>query len=258
METMNFNVKTISTILRNINTYFMEGQLDYAVRSEGKIYASERFVEHAGNYGVPAEEINKIKESYKPINYMIDFMYENARKIDVLYLIVAPALLEGIAAQIERNIEGTSAKVLNRYSVEVTRIMTQEEKAKTAEAQAHAACETPQKKEMLTKNGTAQYLHVGIPITDKKPNMIYLDEFKVWITNADDYDFKIEYLRYEEGTPFPGILHKNPHIAYMVQDMKPYLEQADQVLYGPQPLTDEIDFAYILLDETIFELQAKK
>ena len=104
----------------------------------------------------------------------------------------------------------------------------------------------------------AKYLHVGIPITNKKPNMIYLEPFKVWITNVDDYDFKIEYLKYEEGTPFPEILHKNPHIAYAVEDMQPYFDQAQQVLFGPADLSEDMEFAYILLDNTIFELQAPK
>ena len=50
---------------------------------------------------------------------------------------------------------------------------------------------------------TATYMHIGIPITEKKPNMIYNEAMKFWVSNVDDYDYKVEYLKFEEGTPFP-------------------------------------------------------
>ena len=104
----------------------------------------------------------------------------------------------------------------------------------------------------------AKFLHVGMPITNKKEGMEYVDAFKVWVSNPDDYDFAIEYLKYEEGTPFPEVLHRNPHVCYEVADMQPYLEEAEQVLFGPVPLSDTMDFAYVMWDGTILELQAPK
>ena len=55
---------------------------------------------------------------------------------------------------------------------------------------------------------TATYMHIGIPITEKKPNMIYNEAMKFWVSNVDDYDYKVEYLKFEEGTPFPEELHR--------------------------------------------------
>ena len=43
----------------------------------------------------------------------------------------------------------------------------------------------------------------------------------------------IEYLKFEEGTPFPEILHHNPHVAYKVDDLEHYIEDADQLIFGP-------------------------
>ena len=34
----------------------------------------------------------------------------------------------------------------------------------------------------------AEYMHIGIPVLNKKEGMTY---------NVDDYDFKIEYLKFE-------------------------------------------------------------
>lgn len=102
----------------------------------------------------------------------------------------------------------------------------------------------------------AEFMHIGIPVTNRKNGMVYEDKYKVWVTDPDNYDLSIEYLKYEEGTPFPEILHKNPHICYMVEDMQPYLDEAQQVIFGPVRLDDITDFAYILLDDTLIELQA--
>ena len=72
---------------------------------------------------------------------------------------------------------------------------------------------------------SAEYMHIGIPVTTKKPNMVYNDVLKFWVnTDVDAYDYKIEYLKFDEGTPFPEIMHKNPHVAYKVDDMEPYLQ----------------------------------
>ena len=59
----------------------------------------------------------------------------------------------------------------------------------------------------------AEYMHIGIPVLNKKEGMTYNEDMKFWVSNVDDYDFKIEYLKFEEGTPFPEILSKQPHVA---------------------------------------------
>ena len=58
----------------------------------------------------------------------------------------------------------------------------------------------------------AEYMHVGIPVLNKKPNMVYNEWGGFWVNeNVDEYDYKIEYLKFEEGTRFPEILSKQPH-----------------------------------------------
>lgn len=101
-------------------------------------------------------------------------------------------------------------------------------------------------------------MHVGIPVTTKKPNMVYNEGMKVWMSNPDDYDYKIEYLKFEEGTPFPEIMHKNPHIAYKVEDAQPYIDDADKVLFGPLDLEPGVRIIFIIKDDTIIELYEQK
>ena len=104
----------------------------------------------------------------------------------------------------------------------------------------------------------ATYMHIGIPVTNKKPGMTYNEDMKLWMSNPDDYDYKIEYLKFEEGTPFPEIMHKNPHVAYKVDDAEPYLKAADQVIFGPVALNETTRIAFILQDDAIIELYEEK
>ena len=42
----------------------------------------------------------------------------------------------------------------------------------------------------------AEYMHIGIPVLNKKEGMTYNEAMKFWVSNVDDYDFKIEYLKF--------------------------------------------------------------
>ena len=79
---------------------------------------------------------------------------------------------------------------------------------------------------------SAEYMHIGIPITNRKPGMTYNEGAKFWVSNVDDYDYKIEYLKFEEGTPFPEAIHRNPHVAYKVDNLEKYIADADSVICG--------------------------
>lgn len=46
---------------------------------------------------------------------------------------------------------------------------------------------------------SAEYMRIGIPITNRKPGMVCNEGAKFWGSNVDDYDDKIEYLKFEEG-----------------------------------------------------------
>ena len=105
---------------------------------------------------------------------------------------------------------------------------------------------------------SATYMHIGIPITNKKPGMTYNEGAKFWVSNVDDYDYKIEYLKFEEGTPFPEVLHRCPHVAYKVDDLEHYADQADRVIFGPLELGPGVRLAFVIWDDAIVELYEEK
>lgn len=101
---------------------------------------------------------------------------------------------------------------------------------------------------------SAEYMHVGISVLNKKPNMVYNEWGGFWVNESvNEYDYKIEYLKFEEGTRFPEILSKQPHVAYLVDDLDHYIEDADQVIFGPEPVGDD-RLAFVIKDDAIFEL----
>ena len=101
----------------------------------------------------------------------------------------------------------------------------------------------------------AEYMHIGIPVLNKKEGMTYNEDMKFWVSNVDDYDFKIEYLKFEEGTRFPEILSKQPHVAYKVDSLEKYIADADSVICGPMAANDKGDrLAFVWKDGAILEL----
>jgi hypothetical protein len=105
---------------------------------------------------------------------------------------------------------------------------------------------------------SAEYMHIGIPITNKKPGMTYAEGLKIWMSNPEDYDYKIEYLKFEEGTPFPEIMHKNPHIAFKVDNIEKYIEDADKLIFPPTEIGPGVRIAFVIKDDTILELYEQK
>lgn len=101
---------------------------------------------------------------------------------------------------------------------------------------------------------SAAYMHIGIPVTNKKPGMTHNEEMHLWMSNPDDYEYKIEYLVFEEGTPFPEEIHREPHVAYKVDDIQKYLKDADRVICGPMPAGGGAQLAFIRKDGAIIEL----
>ena len=50
------------------------------------------------------------------------------------------------------------------------------------------------------------------------------------------------------------ILSKQPHVAYKVDNADPYLAEADQIIFGPESLGDNVRLAFIIKDDAIIEL----
>lgn len=101
----------------------------------------------------------------------------------------------------------------------------------------------------------AEFLHLGIPVTEMRPNMTYREGLKAWIsTDPEAYEYRTEFLKFEEGSPMPQIAQERTHVAYRVDDLDPYMADADEILYGPVPGSACKRFVYMLKDGAVIEL----
>ncbi|MGI6509532.1 MAG: hypothetical protein ACOX1L_02960 [Erysipelotrichaceae bacterium] len=104
----------------------------------------------------------------------------------------------------------------------------------------------------------AKYLHIGIPVLNKKPGMVFNEWGGFWVNESvDEYDYKIEYLKFEEKTRFPEVLSKKWHVAYLVDDAQPYIDDSDELLFDER-ISETVRLAFIRKEEAIIELYEDK
>lgn len=101
---------------------------------------------------------------------------------------------------------------------------------------------------------TAKLVHVGVPVAEKLPNMKHIEGKRLWVTDSEESDFKIEYLKYEEGTPYPDELHHRFHVGYQVDDLDFFLAKGDRVICGPLATAAGGRVAFVEKDGVAIEL----
>lgn len=75
-----------------------------------------------------------------------------------------------------------------------------------------------------------KFNHVGIPTTIPQEGENYAEGMKLFLTDFNNSANKIEFLRFESGSPMPEILKTHAHIAYEVPDLKSAMEGKKVVL----------------------------
>jgi hypothetical protein len=90
-----------------------------------------------------------------------------------------------------------------------------------------------------------KYHHLGIPTSIPQKDEVYLKEFKVYVSGYETSPYKIEWMRYEEGSPIPEIVKTIPHIAFEVDDLRKAIE-GKEVIIEPNSHTEGITVAFIL------------
>ena len=79
-----------------------------------------------------------------------------------------------------------------------------------------------------------QFDHIGIVTTEKKPDEIFIEPTRVWITDFQKHPYRVEWLRYEPDTPVTGPVREMPHVAYRV-------ESIDEASKGMKVLLEPFD-----------------
>lgn len=98
--------------------------------------------------------------------------------------------------------------------------------------------------------------HVGIPTTKQRPSEILLEGAKLFITDAEKSPYRVEWLRFQPGSPLPAALQANPHVAFMVDDLAAEMKGKKVVLEPFVPLEGLI-VGFIEEDGAFIELMQK-
>ena len=77
-----------------------------------------------------------------------------------------------------------------------------------------------------------KFNHIGLITDEPKQNEDFVAATKVWVTNASEHPFKIEWLRYEPDSPVTGPVRTQSHIAFTVDDI-PVASKGLKVLIEP-------------------------
>jgi catechol 2,3-dioxygenase-like lactoylglutathione lyase family enzyme len=64
-----------------------------------------------------------------------------------------------------------------------------------------------------------QFDHIGIVTTEKKPDEIFIEPTRVWITDFKEHPYRVEWLRFEPDSPVTGPVREGPHVAYRVRSI---------------------------------------
>ena len=69
-----------------------------------------------------------------------------------------------------------------------------------------------------------EFHHIGIPTTIRQSEEIHLAESKLYITDANQSEHRIEWLRFEKGSPMHKLLQRTAHVAYTVDNLEEALK----------------------------------
>jgi hypothetical protein len=75
-----------------------------------------------------------------------------------------------------------------------------------------------------------KFNHVGIPTTTSREGEIYVEGMKLFLTDFNNSDNKIEFLRFEGDSQMPEILKTHAHIAYEVPSLESAMKGKKVVL----------------------------
>ena len=99
-----------------------------------------------------------------------------------------------------------------------------------------------------------KYLHTGMIVGEKLPDMIYMEPLKVWVTDASKDKYSIEFLYFE--VDMAAAIQEQPHVAYEVEDI-------DAALEGKSILWNKMDvggayIAFVYDNDTVVEFYQPK
>lgn len=97
-----------------------------------------------------------------------------------------------------------------------------------------------------------QFHHIGLPTDESHTGEYFVEDTKVWVTDPRKHPYKVEYLRFEPGSPVIGPVRDLPHVAYRVDDIHEAIKGENVILEPFQP-SPNFTVAFMLKDGAVIE-----
>ena len=65
-----------------------------------------------------------------------------------------------------------------------------------------------------------KFHHVGIPTKVNMPGEKYIEHFKFYVSGFSTSPFGVEWMRFEDDSPFDDLIKTVPHLAFVVHDLE--------------------------------------
>ncbi len=98
-----------------------------------------------------------------------------------------------------------------------------------------------------------KYHHIGIPTDVKREGERYLARFKMHVSGFETSEFGVEWIRFEPDAPFPELVKKVPHVAFVVEDIEA-ATSGKEVLIPPNSPSPGLLVAFIVENGAPVEL----
>lgn len=100
---------------------------------------------------------------------------------------------------------------------------------------------------------TYEFHHIGIPTSEMREGERYSPQFRMYTSDSDCEFTRIQYHRFEAGSPLHELMRTVPHPAFKVDDLDKAID-AKEVILGPYEPIDGFRVAVIVDDGLPVEL----
>ena len=98
---------------------------------------------------------------------------------------------------------------------------------------------------MQNDKSRRKYHHIGIPTQTPREGEIYLEKYKVYVTDHETNPYGIQWMRYEPDCPLPEIVKTIPHVAFEVENLLLEIKNKN-VIIEPNSPSEGVLVAFII------------
>ena len=102
-----------------------------------------------------------------------------------------------------------------------------------------------------------EFDHIGLITEVKRPDEMWVEATRVWVTDPAASPEMVEYLRFEPDTPCSGPIREKPHAAFRVEDLEKEIEGEDVIL-GPFDANENLRVVFIYKEGLVYEFMQSK